>query len=158
MHLKWMKRCFPHSPHCTVILFFLQSFQYCMLLRSSLMHILYLAPAYWCISRSYGRPLVLSSLETGVNRVGGSEGRLDGAMEGSRECLDLICVIILGTAGLMLQGSYTLTHKLNTYLQHAHVDKQAHTQSSFCPCHVYAWLSLTVFVRCVFVCWNSFLF
>lgn len=36
-----------------------------ILLHSLLMHILFLATSHWCISRSYGHPLVLSSQEMG---------------------------------------------------------------------------------------------
>lgn len=38
----------------------------------------------------------------GVNSVGAAKRRADGVMSGWRECLDLICVAVLATAGLML--------------------------------------------------------
>lgn len=59
---KWKTKClllvflYAHSLHHTI---------YSMLQCALLMHLLYLPTAYWCISRSYGHPLVPSSLETG---------------------------------------------------------------------------------------------
>lgn len=87
----------------------------CISSLALLMHVLYLATSHWCISRSYGHPLVLSSQETGgLTGLGGSEWRMDGVIEGCREYLDLICAITLETAGLMLGCQYckslTLTY------------------------------------------------
>lgn len=68
---EWKNKCLhislcvcanPPSPHLKKRKW---SVCYSMLRCSLLMHILYLPTAHWCISRSYGHPLVLSSLETG---------------------------------------------------------------------------------------------
>lgn len=99
----------------------------CISSLALLMHVLYLAASHWCISRSYGHPLVLSSQETGVNRVGGSEWRMDGVIEGWRQYLDLICAITLETAGLMLGCQYckslTLTYELSSYFRRTAASK-----------------------------------
>lgn len=55
----------------------------------------------------------------GVNSVGAGKRRADGVMSGWRECLDLICVAVLATAGLMLVlvfgGPHAAADKLSVF-------------------------------------------
>lgn len=101
---------------------------------------------YWCISRSYGHPLVLLSLEMGVNSVGAAKRRADGVMRGWRECLDLICAIVLATAGLMLAVSVSwLSHchrRIRHYPPHVHADKQLLSALLLLRQNLGGWLAL----------------
>lgn len=129
---------YSHCPHWTIISMF------CIVNA----HTVQKQP-YWCISRSYGHPLVLLSLGMGVNSVGAAKRRADGVMRGWRECLDLICAIVLATAGLMLAVSISwLSHchrRIKHYPPHVHADKQLLSALLFSRQNLDGWLEFFFF-------------